>query len=143
MVCCRTSGLSKLKIGNKLITDHGEVANKLGNHFSQISSSKRCQGFNKSRAKLDLSININSGKFESYNIRFSYKELVNALSSADSSAPGEDTIVYDMIKHLPEHAKIFLLKILNKIWERGIMPKSWKISLIVPVKIQRNKPLIH
>ena len=77
---------------------------------------------------------MNSGSLESYNIRFSFKELINALSSTESTAPGEDTVVYDMLKHLPENAKIFLLKIINKIWDTGILPKSWKISLIIPVK---------
>ena len=127
------SPLPHLKVGNKLITDNEEVANKLGEHFSNISSPKR-ELVKKNQKKIDITINLNSGKDESYNIRFSYKELVNALDSAESSAPGEDSIVYEMVRHLPEHAKIFFLKILNKIWETGILPKSWKISLIVPVK---------
>ena len=128
------SPLPSLKVGNKIVTDSEEVANKLGEHFCNISKSKRCQLFNKKRKNFNITLNMNSGKYDSYNIRFSYKELINALSSTESSAPGEDTIVYDMIKHLPEYGKVFLLKIINKIWDTGILPKSWKISLIIPVK---------
>ena len=122
-----------LKEGNKIITDSEEVANKLGKHFSDISSSKRSSNF-KTKKNFDIAVNLNSGEFESYNIRFSYKEFVNALSLTESSAPGEDTVVYEMIKHLPEYGKIFLLQIFNKIWDTGILPKSWKVSLIIPVK---------
>ena len=45
-----------------------------------------------------------------------------------------------MIKNLPEHAKKYLLKILNKIWETGILPRDWKISIIVPVKKPNKDP---
>ena len=126
--------LPSLKDGNKIITDTAEVANKLGEHFSNISRSKSSLHFNRKDKKFDISVNLNSGKYEAYNIRFSYKELVSALSSTESSAPGEDAVMYEMIKHLPEFAKIFLLKIINKIWDTGVLPKSWKISLIIPIK---------
>ena len=39
-----------------------------------------------------------------------------------------------IIEHLSESAKSFLLKKVNKIWDTGILPKSWKISVIIPVK---------
>ena len=42
--------------------------------------------------------------------------------------------MYEMLKHLPDKAKKFLLKIMDKIWETGILPKDWKISIIVAVK---------
>ena len=126
--------LPSLKIGNRLIIDNKEVADKLGEHFSRISSSKKSNFLNRNKENLNIKVNLNSGKFESYNIRFSYKELLNALSSTESTAPGEDTVMYEMLKHLPENAKIFLLKIINKIWDTGILPKTWKISLIIPVK---------
>ena len=117
-----------------MITDNGEVANKLGEHFSSISSTKRSKLFNRKKEKINITVNLNSGRYDSYNIRFSYKELVNALSSTESTAPGEDAIVYEMLKHLPENAKNFLLKTINRIWDTGILPKSWKLSLIIPVK---------
>ena len=45
-----------------------------------------------------------------------------------------------MLKHLPEESKKFLLKIINKIWETGVMPKSWKLSLIIPAKKPGKDP---
>ena len=37
-----------------------------------------------------------------------------------------------MLKHLPEDAKTFLLKVI-KIWSLGELPEDWSISLILPV----------
>ena len=45
-----------------------------------------------------------------------------------------------MLKHLPDSAKSFLLKIFNKIWETGILPPSWKIAIVVPVKKPNKDP---
>ena len=60
------------------------------------------------------------------------REFHNALSSTKETAPGEDNIIYAMIKHLPDDAKEFLLDIFNEIWVTGVLPKSWKVSLIIP-----------
>ena len=75
-----------------------------------------------------------------YNMNFTLKELEHALSTTESTSPGEDNILYEMIKHLPEHAKTFLLRILNKIWNASIFPADWKISLIIPAKKPNKDP---
>merc|ERR1712002_974164 len=77
---------------------------------------------------------IGSNNEENYNAPFTLRELHDTLSSTENTAPGEDNIIYEMLKHLPEHAKKVLLKIIKKIWETGILPKSWKISVIIPAK---------
>ncbi|XP_076042208.1 uncharacterized protein LOC143026096 [Oratosquilla oratoria] len=64
-----------------------------------------------------------------------------ALSSTKTTAPGEDTVLYEMIKNLPEDAKTFLLKIINRTWETDILPKSWKIAIIIPIKKPNKNPL--
>ena len=78
---------------------------------------------------------------EAYNEKFSLCELKDALSSTEDSSPGEDGILYAMIRQLPSEAKEFLLKIINKIWETGILPRSWKISIIIPVQKPLKDPL--
>ena len=83
---------------------------------------------------MQIVLDLKSDKQEAYNAHFTFKELRDALSSTESTAPGEDSIIYDMLKHLPESAKQFLLQICNKIWDTGILPETWKISLIIPVK---------
>ena len=132
--------LPKLKINGTIITSPSDVANKMGEHFSSISSSKnyspRFQSIYNTQVTLDLGENDN----EPYNAKFTLRELKDALSNAENSSPGEDTILYDMLRHLPENAKVFLLKIINKIWETGIMPGSWKIALVIPIKKPNKDP---
>ena len=128
------SPLPTLKINNTIITNPSDVAEHLGKHFSDISSSKNYSSTLQKKIK-DPKIVLDLGpNKEVYNAKFSLKELRDVLSSTEQTAPGEDNILYSMIKHLPEPAKQFLLKIINKIWETGILPKTWKIALIIPVK---------
>ena len=123
-----------LKIDGDLITEPDKVAEKLGSHFAQISSpdnySSHFQRIRNSQITLDLSLKSNA----TYNGKFTLRELREALSSCESTSPGEDCILYEMLKQLPEETKDFLLKIINKIWETGIMPKNWKVSLVVPIR---------
>ena len=122
-----------LKIDNTLITNPEEVSEKFGKHFSEISSSKNYSPQFRDIRNSSVSIRFESDNNEDYNALFTLRELREALLSCESTAPGEDNITYNMIKHLPEHAKVFLLKILNKIWETGIIPASWKVAIVVPI----------
>ena len=128
------SPLPVLKVNDTLITNPGEVSEQLGEHFSKISSpSNYSPEFRKIR-DTHIACDFRSNNAEPYNAKFSLRELRAALTSTETTAPGEDTILYEMLKHLPEDAKKFLLKIINKIWETGILPKSWKIAIIIPAQ---------
>ena len=128
------SPLPSLKVNNVLISDPREVSEKLGEHFANISSPENyCPEFKEIREK-PMVLDLSSEGDETYNMPYSIRELKEALTSVDSTAPGEDTMIYEMLIHLPKSAKDFLLKIINKIWDTGILPESWKISLIIPVK---------
>ena len=128
------SPLPTLKINNNLITNPDEVANTLGRHFSEVSSPNNYpEEFQRIRNS-QVAIDFTSNSYEAYNTKFSLQELHSALSSTEDTSPGEDGILYSMIRHLPEEAKLFLLKIINKIWETGVLPRSWKISIIIPVQ---------
>ena len=129
-----------LRINGTEISDANEVAEHLATHFAEISSTAnqlpayRRQEQSAPPLQLDFS---NGG--EDYNKSFTLVELKEALSSSESSSPGEDTIVYDMLKHIPEDAKSFLLQILNKVWSLGVLPEDWSISLILPI-LKPQKP---
>ena len=129
-----------LKINGDLVTKPEEVAEKFGKHFSDISSSRNYSpNFNMIRNST-ISVSFESPNNEPYNANFTLRELKAALSSSESTAPGADNISYNMIKHLPEHAKVYLLKILNKIWKTGVIPPSWKIAIVIPVKKPNKDP---
>ena len=61
------------------------------------------------------------------------EELDHAISLSSPTSPGEDEILYSMISNLPKVTKKFLLDILNNFWCTGTSPKSWKISIIIPI----------
>lgn len=64
---------------------------------------------------------------------FSLYELKRAIMSVKETSPGKDEICYSMIGKLSDIALASILKLYNKIWEEGKLPKSWKHSIIVPI----------
>ena len=126
--------LPTLKINGNLVTQPELVAEKLGEHFSKISSSSNYSRQFQDIRNAQMSLDLSEDNKESYNAKFTLRELKDALEKTEPSAPGEDTILYEMLKHLPEKSKEFLLEIINEIWKTGIIPKSWKIALILPIK---------
>ena len=129
-----------LKIDGDIITKPEDVAEKFGKHFSEISSSKNYSPHFNNIRNSTVSIRFDSSNNEPYNANFTIRELREALSSCESTAPGADNITYNMIKHIPDHAKQYLLKILNRIWETGIIPPSWKIAIVIPIKKPNKDP---
>ena len=129
-----------LKVNDTLVTKPEDVAERFGSHFSEISSSNNYSPqFNNIRNST-VHLTFEPSDREAYNAKFSLRELREALSSCDDTSPGGDNITYGMLKHLPDQAKSFLLKILNKVWETGIMPPSWKIAIVVPIKKPNKDP---
>lgn len=134
--------LPTLKINGDLITQPERVAEKLGEHFSRISSSENYSVEFQDIRNAQISLDLSENNFEPYNAKFTLQELKDALQNTKPSAPGEDKILYEMLKHLPEKSKKFLLDIINEIWETGIIPKSWKLSLILPMKKPNKDPAL-
>ena len=58
--------------------------------------------------------------------------MQNALSNSSLTSAGEDEIRYEMIVHLAESAKLFLLETLNGLWTSHTSPETWKMSILVP-----------
>lgn len=45
-----------------------------------------------------------------------------------------------MLEKLSDEGKGVLLKLYNKVWEEGILPRSWKESTIVPIRKPGTDP---
>jgi len=73
-------------------------------------------------------------------VPFGLTELKRALRRMRETTPGQDAISYHMIKQLSEESLRVLLEFYNKVWERGVLPKSWKEALILPIKKQGKDP---
>ena len=121
-----------LKIGEEHISDPKEVAETLGAHFASVSSAAHySQEFQNIRNSTTVTPPF-SNNTEAFNMPFSLAEMSYALSSSSLTSPGEDDIRYEMIIHLPECTKIFLLDILNGMWTSHTSPESWDLSVLIP-----------
>ena len=66
-------------------------------------------------------------------IPFTMSELEAALDVHKNSSPGKDNITYIMLTHLGEHAKLWLLNILNISLANQSLYPQWKVFPHVPV----------
>lgn len=71
---------------------------------------------------------------------FTRSELNKALRKLRKSAPGEDSICYDMLSNLSDEGKDKLLLLFNKVWVEGVIPRGWKESLIIPIRKPGKDP---
>ena len=54
------------------------------------------------------------------------------LDKTKKSAPGKDSIHYDMLKHLADCVMAYLVRIYNKIWREATYPNTWTDSVLLP-----------
>ena len=126
------SPLPTIKMGETYISDPKQVADILGQHFSNIcSASQYLPEFQETRSNT-INIPRHSNNTESYNLPFSMEELENSISNSSPTSPGEDDIRYEMLSNLPECSKTFVLDIFNGFWKYHSYPSSWKVEVVVP-----------
>ena len=120
--------------------ENKDKAEILAQHFKHVSSDQNLDpAFRAHKEQQDLVIEqevkerADAGQHQPYNAEFSYRELITALSKKKSTAPGADSVHYDMLRNLPDTAKFQLLKLINKSWNEGSLPSQWKESTIVPI----------
>lgn len=106
------------------------VSNTFADHYSQTYNSR------------ENNLNLNSEKTEDqnstvdtnyYNIPFTTWELNYILDNVKGSSPGPDNIHYEMLIKLPKNTKEWLLAYYNHIWQSGILPNTWKNSIVIPI----------
>ena len=133
--------ISNLKQNDRVIETNEEKANLLADVFSQASSdSNHSNKFLKQKTNFednhidkftDSSSSID--KESSLNEAFTMSELKKAIKqSKNKTAPGADTITYEMIKNLPRECLEILLVLYNEIWHSGDLPKEWNHAIILP-----------
>ncbi len=63
---------------------------------------------------------------------FNYFELKSAINNSKNTTPGKD-ISYKILKKLPAKALEALLELYKYIWNKGILPKQWKTTIVLPL----------
>ena len=106
-----------LKDGHDTLTSEQDISNKLGQIFSQNSSTQNYdpefQKFKKQKEKTKL--NFKSKNLEEYNRPFSLDELRKSLDKAHDTACGPNDIHFQLLKHLPESEFQTLLDLMHDI----------------------------
>ena len=130
------SNLLHLKDENgNLITNKTDIINRLGSTFEKNSSSanysKEFQNVKRAAEEKPLDFTTRDKKF--YNKKFRLRDLKRAIKRSKDTSPGPDSVHYKLLKNLPDESLIILLKILNKHWDSGTFPESWKEALLLPI----------
>ena len=127
---------------SSILDDPKEIADCLGRRFSYISGENSCDPRFKEhrdrveKEKLDFSTKEKMG----YNKAFTNPELEHALDLSNDSAPGPDEVMYSMLKNLAPSGKQLLLKLINRIYKEGKLPKQWKEAYIIPILKEGKDP---
>lgn len=69
---------------------------------------------------------------QSLESEFSMGEMRGCFKKKDT-APGEDTITYSMISHLPETGQLYLLNLYNLILKSGDVPTQWRNVKVIAI----------
>lgn len=85
------------------------------------------------RFPFDFSTDENSPWSEVFDSEFTIEEFQSATKHMKTKTPGEDGITVRVIQQLSETNKRKLLETINKLWNAGTIPESWKVSTIIPI----------
>ncbi|CAF4043758.1 unnamed protein product [Rotaria magnacalcarata] len=123
-----------LKINGMTVANQEAVAEVLADSLASVSDgSLYSENFKKKNSLKHMSsINFSTSEDNLYNRLFTIQELTSALSTCSNTAPGPDTITYQMLKHLPGSLLTFLLDLYNLIWVSGRFPTQWEEAIILP-----------
>ena len=126
--------VTTLKVGDRILDDPKEIADKLGQTFEEISSEANCsQAFLRYKHTHERRINFSTKEHKDYNEPISRSELDSALAECSDTAVGHDEIHNKMLKNLSDESKTFLLEFFNYVFSEGVLPEDWKLAYIIPI----------
>ena len=116
----------------------GKVASELIGRWTHAASSSSLprditdsiKGWESDRREFILSA-LNTGDVS--DVAITKDELLHAIKTGKSTAPGEDGITYDVLNCLASMEDSPLLHLYNLSFREGKLPREWKKAIIIPV----------
>ena len=119
------------------ITENAQITSKMfAEAFSGVSSDDEYDPhfvMHKNLEERKPVIFTQEDQIAPYNEEFSMNELLSALSSTSETSPGNDKIVYSMIKNAHPSFQQHILDLYNRIYASRSFPASWKTAIIIPI----------
>ena len=140
---------AKIKtINNQITKTDRETAEAFASHLNKVHQNHTGHHFNqKFKRQVDYYIHQHPEMFQpKFNITMeqddnhplldpiTIDQINEILKKAKNTAPGEDSISYQILRNLPLAAKEYLTKIYQTLKEVGYFPKQWKhaIGVMIP-----------
>ena len=133
-----SNNIPTIIIDNKEYITDNQKAEALANTFKLISSDENYEKLflTKRQSFLTDNKNIKMKQNSSDSILdedFNFQEFINTIKSLKNTAPGQDNITNEIIKHLSKSSLMVLLDFYNFSWKHGMVPDQWKLSTVIPI----------
>lgn len=127
--------LPVLEVRGQTVMQPADVAREIASAFAErCGSNSYDPAFLRHKRRCEAeSVDFSTSEQLSYNRPFSMVELRSALARLRSVSEGPDQVHNDMLLHIPDVALETLLRIFNRLWERGDFPDAWREAIVVPL----------
>lgn len=125
-----------LKDEHRSYTTESDIANKLADSFSAVSSTENYSPtFQRAKRQAEATeLDLSSNNTEDYNELFTIEELSSVIDKLNTkTSPGPDGIHNQMLKALPPPAVAYMLHVFNSLWCAHTLPMCWKEAIIIPI----------
>jgi hypothetical protein len=131
-----------LKNGSENVASDKEKANIFVEKFASVSSTENYsaefrahkEDIETNHAHLYANDAPETDVSRQLNADFGLGELHSAVKQLKrNTAPGEDRVANDFLKHLPVVSLLAILWLLNLIWHAGRIPNKWRHAIVLPL----------
>ena len=130
-----------MRISGRVLSSDSAKASIFNKFFAATNKSSKRKVLDKALGKVLRSKEKSSlANIPLFEENFTIHELQSAMGKLQlRKAPGPDKISNEMILHLGPVGKSTLLNFINKTWQSGVLPKSWKSAIVRPI-LKKGKP---
>ena len=122
-----------LLVDNEVKYDPREAASVFAESLSTISRGSSSPSFLVLKRNQELnSIDFSTTDNSYYNKPFTSEELASSLFDCSNTAPGEDLISYEILKHAHESCLMFILELYDNILVKENFLNVWNTGIILP-----------